>query len=245
MKLTKYLKHVFLASAFLLAGCAEDGIDHKTLYDHYLNIAKRARETNNPEAALNLYKKAKDINPDDPRVYLGIATVHIDMKLLDAALKDLKMAESRGANRNELAYLRGKVHLLFGNLKKAKVEFQKADTPDCLNALGSMYDGEGNHEEAQRIYKRVIEKNPNYIEAYNNLGLSLLISRKYKDAVFYLENACSFPNTNSTCRNNLALAYGMCGQMGKARQVYSKDYEGEELEEKMARLEDMIARKKR
>jgi Flp pilus assembly protein TadD len=60
-----------------------------------------------------------------------------------------------------------------------------------------------------------------------------------------LENACSLPEANVTYRSNLALAYGLSGNIAKARAVYAQDFEGDDLEEKVAYVEDLLASKKK
>lgn len=244
---------VFVSLGFLLFGCAGSGSSSES--SHLIRVAQKARDSSNPEAALSFYKKAKEIDPDNGRIYLGIAEVYVDMKLLDAAIEYLKLAENRGASPSKVSYLRGKVHLLSGKLDLAEKEFSKFENADSLNALGAICDNKGErerargeyekakreHEKARGFYKRVIVIDPNYIDAYNNLGLSLLLEKKYKDAIFYLESACAFPGANMNYRSNLALAYGLNGSMNKAREVYAKDFEDEALEERMANLEDIIA----
>jgi Flp pilus assembly protein TadD len=42
-------------------------------------------------------------------------------------------------------------------------------------------------------------------------------------------------------RTNLALAYGLYGDVQKAKDVYAQDFEGKELEKKIAYLEDIIS----
>lgn len=237
MKKGSFIAYVGLV--LLLSGCTGNNLDKES--DHLIRVAQKARETGNSEAAVNFYKRAKEIDASNPQIYLGIAEVYIDMKLLDAAIEYLKMAKEHGASVSKSCYLHGKIYLLTGQLDLAEKEFSKADSSDCLNALGAIYDNSGDHEKAQSFYKRVIAKDPNYIDAYNNLGLSMLLCKKYKEAIFYLENACSFPNANASYRSNLALAYGLYGDVKKAREIYAKDYEDEELDEKIAYIEDMIA----
>ena len=234
---------MFFSLGFLLFGCTGPGQDSEST--HLIRVAQKARDSSNPEAALNFYKRARELDPDNGRIYLGIAEVYIDMKLLDAATEYLKMAEDREASASKVSYLRGKIYLLTGQLDVAEKEFLKFDNADSLNALGAIYDNKGHHEKAQKFYKQVIAKDPNYIDAYNNLGLSLLLENKYRDAIFYLESACSFPGANINYRSNLALAYGLGGNMKKARETYAKDFEGEELEERIANLEDIIADRQR
>ncbi|MDR2781714.1 MAG: tetratricopeptide repeat protein [Holosporaceae bacterium] len=226
----------------LLGGCASEK-DDRLSPKAMVRIAKKARRGGNTEAAINFYNKALEINSNDNDAMLGLAEAYIDMKLLDAALEYIKKAEANDCNVSKSSYLRGKICLLSGNNVGAEKEFLKSTSPDSLNALGAVYDGRGEHEKAQSLYKQVIAKSPSYIDAYNNMGLSLMLCDKYEEAVFYLENACSLPESSVTYRSNLALAYGLYGNVEKAKSIYAQDFDGRELEEKVSYLEDIISAK--
>ncbi len=226
-----------LAMGVALVGCA--GSD--TVSAPYVRIGQKARSSGNPEAAINFYNKAIEVEPSNPAPYLGLAEVYVDMKLLDAAKEYLVKAERNGADPSRVAYIRGKIYLLLDDNANAEKEFKKYETADSLNALGALYDSKGDHKQAQMLYRRVISMEPKYIDAYNNMGLSLLLCDAYKEAIFYLENACALPDSNPTYRGNLAFAYGLAGQIAKAKAIYAQDYEGAELEQKVAYLEDIIA----
>ncbi|MDR3187448.1 MAG: tetratricopeptide repeat protein [Holosporaceae bacterium] len=223
-----------------LSGCA--GQDEQSSAP-MVRIAKRARQSGNSEAAISFYNKALAIDHENAEAYLGLAESYIDLKLLDAALEYIKKAESIGCDKGHAHYLRGKIYLLSEDRAKAEKEFLKSSSVDAMNALGAICDGRGEHAKAQQLYKQVIAKDPNYIDAYNNMGLSLMLCDKHKEAIFYLENACSLPESNITYRSNLALAYGLSGDVEKARSVYAQDFDGDELEEKIAYLEDIISAK--
>jgi protein O-GlcNAc transferase len=181
---------IFLAGS-LLVGCG--GEQKKFSSESMIRIARKARLAGSTEVAVSFYKKALDINPQNINALIGLAEAYIDIKLLDAALEYIKKAEKEGCSVAKSSYLRGKIHLLSGEGVKAEKEFLKGNTADSLNALGAVYDERGEHQKAQALYKQVIIKNPSYIDAYNNMGLSLMLCGKYKEAVFYLENACSLP----------------------------------------------------
>ncbi|MBQ3565243.1 MAG: tetratricopeptide repeat protein [Alphaproteobacteria bacterium] len=223
----------------LLVSCAGRISDPQA--EKLIRVARDARNSGNLEAAVNFYKKAKEIDERDYQIYLGLSDIYIQMKLLDAAEEYLKLAEKYEAPADKVGYLRGKIYLLSNKEKLAKKEFLKYRSVDCLNALGTIYDQAGDHEKAQKIYKEVIVKDPNYIEAYNNLGLSLLQTQKYKEAVFYLEGACALPNADVNHRSNLAMAYGLCGNVEQAKRIYSQDFEGKDLVARVAYIEDMLA----
>lgn len=226
---------------FLLSGCTSH--DNNGVISSYIRIAQKAHASGNSDAATNFYNKIIEMNSEDYRAYLGLSEIYIDSKLLDLAIQYIKKAEDRGAPANRVAYLRGKIFLLQEDVTAAEREFKKYEATYSLNALGAIYDNRGDHKKAQALYKRVISIDPKYIDAYNNLGLSLLLCGHYKEAVFYLKNACALPGANAMYRSNLALALGLYGNLSEARGVYAQDYSGEELEEKMAYLEDMIASK--
>ena len=80
----------------------------------------------------------------------------------------------------------------------------------------------------------------------NPLSSVLIITIDDKE---YLHLGCLiediFPEANIHYRSNLALAYGLSGNMKKAREIYSKDYEDEALEERIANLEDILADRQR
>jgi Flp pilus assembly protein TadD len=209
-----------------------------------IRIAKKARQSGNSEAAISFYNKALNMDANSAEAYLGLAETYIDMKLLDAATEYIKKAEALECNMARVSYLRGKVHLLLGDAQAAEAEFMKNKSIDSMNALGAVFDGRGEHQKAQQLYKQVISRDPNYIDAYNNMGLSLMLCDNYKDAIFYLESACSLPGANVAYRSNLALVYGLAGNIEKAKGIYAQDFEGDELEEKTAYLEDIISSKR-
>jgi Flp pilus assembly protein TadD len=233
----------FVVFAFLV-GCSSDHVVHEKASRSMVKVAQKARNNGNPEAATNFYKKAIGIDPNNSLGYLGLAECFIDANLLDAAISNIKQAESKaGCNMRHALYLRGKIHLISGDPKKAEAFFLKSRSVDSLNALGAIYDERGEHAKAQKLYRKVIELDSGYIEAYNNLGLSLMLCDRYGDAVFYLENACSLPGANASHRSNLALAYGLSGNIGKAREIYAQDFEGAALEDKVAYVQDLLAAK--
>ena len=209
---------ISICSLVWLFGCSGPSSDGGGTSASMIRIAQKARKSGNSEAAISFYNKALNIDPSSATAYFGLAEVYIDTNLLDGALEYVKKAEKL---------------------------FMKSGSIDALNALGAIYDEREEHQKAQVMYKKVISMDPNYIDAYNNMGLSLLLSERYRDAIFYLENACSLPEANVTYRSNLALAYGLSGNIAKARAVYAQDFEGDDLEEKVAYVEDLLASKQK
>lgn len=231
-----------LIIGIVLSSCSGDPNSLSTSQSSSLiRIAHKARASGNSDAAINFYNKALEVDATDTEALLGLADVYIDLKLLDAASEYIKKAEKAGCEKERSLYLRGKIFLLSGDDASAEKEFNKSLSIDAMNALGAIYDRRGEHKKAQSLYKAVIAKNPNYIDAYNNIGLSFVLCDQYKEAIFYLENACALKEANVTYRSNLALAYGLSGNIQKAKEIYAQDFSGNELEEKVAYLQDIIS----
>jgi Flp pilus assembly protein TadD len=231
---------VFSLAVLLMSGCADEGTRGIIDAPSMLRVASKARRAGNIEAAASLYQKAVNKNRHDPRGYLGLAECYIDKNVLDAALEYIKKAEKLNCNPKSAAYLRGKIFLLAGDQTAAEREFLKYETSDSLNALGAIYDSREEHAKAQNLYRRVIAISPDYIDAYNNIGLSLMLCKRYEMAIFYLKSACALPEADVTYRSNLALAYGLSGDIQKAKEVYAQDFEGQELESRVSYIEDLL-----
>lgn len=233
-------KYLILCS-LALAGCS-DSSEKDRKAASLLNVAKAARQSGNPEAAIKFYNKALDEkNQESPEALLGLAEVYIDRGILSSAEVFISRAEKLSPDLPAAHYLRGKIFLLKGDVKAAEAEFKKDKNHiDSINALGSIYDGFKQHAEAQLLYQKVISKDPNYVDAYNNMGCSLLIEGKYNDAIFYLESACKLPDATPAYRLNLALAYGFIGNMPKAKSILEQDYDGKDLNEKIAYIQDIV-----
>ncbi|MDR2267971.1 MAG: tetratricopeptide repeat protein [Holosporaceae bacterium] len=234
---------IFPLVILLISGCADEDIRGVVDGPSLLRVASKARKAGNVEAAVSLYQKAINKNRGDSRGYIGLAECYIDKNVLDAALEYVKKAEKLNCSPKSAAYLRGKIFLLVGDQAAAEKEFLKYETPDSLNALGAIYDSREEHTKAQNLYRRVIAMSPDYIDAYNNMGLSLMLCKRYETAIFYLKGACALPEADVTYRSNLALAYGLSGDIQKAKEVYAQDFEGQELESRVAYIEDLLTTK--
>ncbi|MDR3155815.1 MAG: tetratricopeptide repeat protein [Holosporaceae bacterium] len=233
----------FSVLCLVLFGCVSTNVSKRDPYGSMVRIADKARKSGNHEAAMNFYKRAMEIDPEHPSACLGLAECCLDKKLLDAANDYIKKAEDKGCNRRISTYLRGKMLLLRGSVAEAEKIFSRNGSVDAMNALGAICASRGQHKKAQDIFKKVIARDTNYIHAYRNLGLSLMCCKQYKDAIFYLENACYMKDANISNRMDLALAYGLSGNVQKAREIYAQDFDGRVLEEKVAALEDLLAEK--
>lgn len=93
------------------------------------------------------------------------------------------------------------------------------------------FDKAGNHLAAQDIYLKGMAIDPTSLTLTNNLAMSLILNGEPKEAIKLLEPIHEQQNSNSTIRQNLALAYGVIGDKEKALNLNLKDLSPEQAHE--------------
>jgi Flp pilus assembly protein TadD len=83
-------------------------------------------------------------------------------------------------------------------------------------ALAILLDTSGRGAEAETHHKRAVELEPNSPAHLNNLGFSLLVRRKNKEAVELLQRAVRLDPTGRRVRTNLGFAYAATGDLARA-----------------------------
>ena len=107
----------------------------------------------------------------------------------------------------------GRALLANGYTNEAIAELSVAAVtgPDLVEAnklLGLAYDHRGQHKQAQEYYERARGVAPQNADVLNNLGHSLYLDNRFKDALALLKTAARLAPTDTRVANNLALVYG-------------------------------------
>lgn len=158
----------------------------------------------NVEEARAILKIAYGINPDHPGVRLGLGKVAVHEKKAEKALKHFE----KGLGK-------------------------KPSNADLLNGKGVALDMLSRYTEAQEVYQAALKnagEDKSFIQ--NNLALSYIMSGNYDGAIKLLESIQGVKES-PVMRANLALAYGLKGDMTKAREWAKKDLSEEQLKENM------------
>lgn len=80
----------------------------------------------------------------------------------------------------------------------------------------------GKHDEAIRLYQRVIEKEPNHVPALQGLGLNTFSLGRYRESQQYLERAYSLNRRNLTTLILLGHLFEAKGALRKAKSYYQE-----------------------
>ena len=81
----------------------------------------------------------------------------------------------------------------------------------------------GDHAAAQKNYHQVLTLDPANQSAKNNLALSMALAGDDAGGIKILEDVSKSASATATNRQNLALLYGVSGQMAQAEQVSRAD----------------------
>lgn len=138
------------------------------------NAAEAYKKAGNHSAALGLYLKAYEINPNSYGVCNNIANIY-------SAEKDYNNAEKYYMKALEL----------------------NPEYPKALNNLANVYFKKAKYKEAEDLYLRAHEKDPYLIDPILNLGHLYFISEYYDLAVINYKRVLELDPNHEQARNNL------------------------------------------
>ena len=116
---------------------------------------------------------------------------------------------------------------------RAMVATSPNDIP-ALNALGVAQDLLGDHQAAVTTYRQALAIVPGAESVRNNLALSLGLQENYAEALGLLRPLAEGPGSTRRSRQNLALVYGLQGDMAGAERISRIDLGGEDLANNLA-----------
>jgi Flp pilus assembly protein TadD len=223
------LARIIGAGLMLLLGACESSYGPKgDAYDAAVRQADEARKAGNMDAAVPLYGRALEFNPDGLEAKLGLGQSYLAMGAGDEAAAQFRdVLSKRGGDS---AARRGLAAALISSGQPALAERQvdaalQADAQDyrALNLLGVALDMQGRHAEAQANYRRGIELAPDYVALRSNYGLSLAITGPAQEAVAQLAPLALTRAADARVRQNLAFAYAMAGDLEHSLQMSRRD----------------------
>jgi Flp pilus assembly protein TadD len=121
---------------------------------------------------------------------------------------------------------RGRILSATGKLDGAIADFSRSlekapNSTAVLTELAMVFDRMPERvTEAEPLYRRVLELNPDSAAARNNLGFNFLLQGRAEEAVTLLSGALALDTKNPRILANLAAAYLLKGDKGKALQIF-------------------------
>jgi Flp pilus assembly protein TadD len=171
------------------------------------------------EAARHL-DQAVRLDPEDPRKQAQYGSVLVELGSVDEGVARLERAHRQGLRTKTLLKNIGIGWNRQGQYEKAATALREAyglapDDPGLLDALGTAERGRGNFAEADRLYRRAIEIDPERKGCYLNLiGLHYFDRRDWAAARQWGEHLFArFPDAPEVARTRQLLARDPRGQM--------------------------------
>ncbi len=246
---TRKISRLVIA-AFLLFGiaaCAEDGFDRrrdavatdKELVAAMMHAGDASRKRGDYAAAAAFYRRAHDASPKQVDPLNGLGESLLEAGAAREAANAFRQAlVIDGKNGRALRGL-GNALIAQDQSDLAIADFEKAISVNpkdyrAYSGLGVAYDSMADHAKAQEYYYAGLEIAPNDPSLRNNLGLSLAFAGYYKGAIEILRPLALRPGATARDRQNLALAYGLAGDVDNARKFARMDMDNREVERNLS-----------
>jgi Flp pilus assembly protein TadD len=223
-------------AAVLLTGCANGGsfnprpISSSRNTDGMsdLRVADSALRGGDVELAGTLFEKALAANPNSPEAQLGLGDAMYLAGDLERARALYQLAALQTLVKPAAQLGLARVALRQRRLDDAAALYRgllasQPDDPVACEGLGTVLDLQGRHADAQTIYRSALAAHPEVQGLRINLGLSLILENKPRQAANTLLDVAGLPDAPLQARQNLALAYGLLGNAEAAKKILLVD----------------------
>jgi Flp pilus assembly protein TadD len=194
--------------------------------DTLMRVADDTAAGGDPGTAAGLYRRAAELNPQDPRPLAKLGAVLLQLRAYTEAASTYRAALKITPNPIEAELHRGLAVVLLAldqpQAALTELDAAVAKAPQdarLYNALGVAHDLLGHHDLAQQDYRNGLRLSPDNAGLRNNYALSLALSRDYPAAVATLGELAQRSDASPRHRLNLALIYGLAGDDRKAAAI--------------------------
>ena len=228
---TSLLRTVSMLALLALSACAQPADDPNSKdpapltekESNLLQLGLKVEKGGDVESAIGFYKKAMEKSDGNVDGHLALSRVYIDQGKYVQAEEVRQKAKAVQPNNAEVNLRLGKIAIRRQEPKQAMMFFEDGlkELPgnvDLLNGKGVALDMTARHEEAQLQYRQALAgAKTQYPFVDNNLAMSYIMTGKYDEAIDVLQGIADVA-TSPVMRQNLALAYGLKGDMAKAKE---------------------------
>jgi Flp pilus assembly protein TadD len=208
-------------------------------------IADKSLAAGDPVSAVSMLKRAHAIDPDSSAILaeLGrnLGTLNAWTEAAEAYRKAVKLAPKDAAIRRGYA---GAL-LALNQPALAEPEYRAAlalrEDAATLCGLGVTLDLQGRHDDAEAVFRKAYQLDPQSAATRANLALSLALWNKSDEAIGLLAPMAAEPDASAKQRQNLALVFGLAGEMDQAAAVARIDLGEEAVRSNLAYYETLRA----
>lgn len=188
-----------------------------------LRIAGAAERAGDPASAAAFYQRAADLKPASAAATLGVAQSLAEQGRTEESVDQLFSAHAQRPADTLVSATLGRMLVVAHRPRDALTAFQDGLRIDprstsLLTGQGVALDALEQHAAAQDSYRAALSITPGSVPATNNLALSLALSGHADQAAAMLQplHLSADAADRATVSGNLALAYGLQGDMASA-----------------------------
>jgi len=212
--------------------------------DAMLRVAERLRDGGDYMAALRMYRQVREQDPENVGALTGEGELLLMLGAVPDAEQRFRAARSLGDKSADTTAALARTLLRQDKAAEALVLYDEVlEGPDvsarAYNGYGVALDLLGRHDDAQLAYGSGLDLDPGNVLLTNNLALSFALSGSYGAGIRILSDLVATRPDAAGARQNLALIYGLSGDMGSAEKVAAIDLDRTELAARMAYINDL------
>lgn len=210
-----------------------------------VRIAKSTAASGDLAIAVSLYRRAHNLNRGNYDAIMGLGRALGRLGAHDEAADVFRAGIVAYPNDPEILRGLGNTLIALNQPAQAIEEYERAmrekEDVRLFNAIGVAYDKLNDHAMAQAYYRTGLDSAPGNLNINNNLGLSLLLSGKFGEAIKMLRTVAADPKSTARQRLNLALAFGLAGEFEAAAEVARMDLDEASVQRNIAYYETLRA----
>lgn len=247
-------RHSAIAVAIMatLAGCAGgpfagllqsrpsdhvEGNPEKAKVNALVRVADATAAAGDMASAIQMYRNAHKLDPFNSAVTERLGEALLRIGEFDDAVEVFGKAV-RGAGTPGAHIGMAKALIALEQPQAAithlEASLKISESPRVYNAMGVAFDLIGDHGAAQAYYRTGLDISAGNLNLQNNLGLSLSVSGRHEEAIRVLRKSAASPRAQARNRLNLALAYGMAGEMEAAAETARLDLDEGAVQQNLA-----------
>ena len=210
-----------------------------------VRVAKSTLASGDMVIAASLYRRAHTMDPGNYAAAAALARTLARLGAHNEAADVFRAAIALRPKDPDILRGLGNTLVALGQPAQAIEQYERAmrerEDVRLFNAIGVAYDKLNDHNMAQAYYRTGLDTAPGNLNINNNLGLSLLLSGSFGEAIKMLRKVAADPNSTARQRLNLALAFGLAGEPEAAAEVARMDLDEASVQRNIAYYETLRA----
>ncbi len=189
--------------------------------DRLVRMGQRSLAAGDPTTAVGFLEQALVVDRSNREAAVLLGNANLGLGRPQDAAAAFGLVLQGGSTDREAAIGYAKAMIGIGRSETAEAHLeplvrQRPDDVEASNLLGVALDLQGEHELAVGVYRDSLALSPGEPALLNNLGLSLALAGRHDEAIAVLRPLAEGYTSSARARQNLALAYGLRGEMAAA-----------------------------